>query len=182
MNPLIERINRLNFHLQYLIVLAFPSNSQYLHTYYTLLNKSVLSTKLKDNAFYTQQIIEHLDYPTHQEWYENRQLKSQEWLRDGKLYRDSHNGCDLPARIKWYRNGQVKSQEWCKDGRIHRDEDLPAHIEWYKNGQLKCYTWYKYGEWHRDGDFPSIIVWKENGQIRSRQWWKKCVKIKGESY
>ena len=182
---------RLNFHLQHLIVLAFPSkpnsthNNSYLQTYYHLLNKGVLSHKLKNHPVYSKQIIEHLDLPANQGWYKNGQLKFQDWYdKYGKWHRDSrnHNGEDLPALIEWYENGQLEYQGWWKDGKYHRDSpkgNLPAAISWYENGQLHedgmaiNGKWEKYTRWFDNGQKAEEGICKDKPGEGMVTWWCK---------
>ena len=71
-------------------------------------------------------------------WYENGQITTECWFRDGKLHRDG----DLPAVI-FYENGQIIRERWYRDDKQHRD-DGPAVI-WYKNGQKTREYWYRNG-------------------------------------
>jgi hypothetical protein len=105
----------------------------------------------------------HATDPTFVEYYENGQIKSQEWLVNGK--RHNENG---PAEICYYENGQVKYQEWWLNRNRH-NENGPAFISYYKNGQIEYQEWWLNGNRHNENG-PSFISYYENCKIYLQEW------------
>jgi len=62
------------------------------------------------------------------EWYNNGNIRTQEWHKNGKLHRAN----DLPARIEFFENGKIKSKEWRVLGVLYREKGS-AYIEYSLN-------------------------------------------------
>lgn len=73
------------------------------------------------------------------EFYNNNQVKSEKWYKDGKLHRINN-----PALKEWYENDQIEREIWYKDGKRHR-EDGPAFTTWNSIGQVFRKKWYHNG-------------------------------------
>jgi antitoxin component YwqK of YwqJK toxin-antitoxin module len=102
--------------------------------------------------------------PTTVEYYENGQIKYQEWLINGKLHNE--NG---PTRISYYENGQIHYQNWKINDKFH-NENGPSYISYYENGQILLQSWAINGNRHNENG-PADIWYYENGQIQYQTWW-----------
>ena len=111
------------------------------------------------------------------EWYDNGQLETQGFHKDGKREGDCK---------EWYDNGQLLSQGFFKDGKregewkewhvngklytqgFHKDGKREGEWnQWYYNGKLWFQGFYNDGE--REGEWKE---WHVNGQLSSQGFFK----------
>ena len=86
--------------------------------------------KYKREEYRLQNIGFHNLYkPSIIEWYDNGQIKKEEWYKNNKLWRKKS-----PAIIEWYENGQKKEEGYYKNGHLHRDTKGPLELIWDELG------------------------------------------------
>jgi antitoxin component YwqK of YwqJK toxin-antitoxin module len=110
--------------------------------------------------------------PTKIEYYENGQIKSKSWYKNGKYQSWRVNGEyhneNGPAYINYYENGKIRYQLWYINGNLH-NENGPANIWYYKNGKIKSQLWCINGNNHNENG-PAFIDYYANGQIKYQSW------------
>lgn len=65
-----------------------------------------------------------------QRWYDNNQLRSEEYWLNGKRHNEAG-----PAYCIWHQNGQLETEQYWLNNHLH-NESGPAYCFWYENGQL----------------------------------------------
>jgi antitoxin component YwqK of YwqJK toxin-antitoxin module len=88
------------------------------------------------------------------QWWENGQLRIQEYYKDGKL-EGEHK--------EWWKNGQICQQEYYKEGKREGEAK-----DWYSNGQISIQCYYKEGL--LEGEYKE---WNKNGQLLLQCYYKE---------
>ena len=96
-------------------------------------------------------------------YYENGNIKSEEYYIDGERHRE-----DGPTQISYYSDGLISEVSYFLNGIRHRDQ-APAIQTFYNNGKKSSELYYINNRLHRE-DGPAIAYWYEDGSLNSEEY------------